>query len=86
LLSHFELGDIFHNVQPLVLLVDLLFSILLLGVMLFLVNSFAFAIKAFFVFLLFVVYVFLKARMHFQGGIKPIFDCVVCAAGHVFGD
>ena len=49
-----------------------------------LVYSFAFSFKAFFILTLLVIYVILKAVMHFQSRIETVFNCVVCSSRHIF--
>lgn len=51
-----------------------------------LVNALTFSVKAFFVFSLLVIDIFLKTFMHFQGRVEPVFYRVVGSAWHILGN
>ena len=82
------LRQIFHELQPLVLLVDVDLLVEQLGrVLVFLfVNSFTLSVKTFLILPLLIIDVLLKASMHFEGGVEPIFYRVVGSASHMLGN
>lgn len=66
--------------------VDLLVQELVGVLVLLLVDALAFTVKALLVLPLLVVDVLLKAVVHLEGGVEPVFDRVVSSAGHVLRD
>lgn len=76
---------VLHDFQLRVLLLKLFFFVLFV-VILFLIYSLALSIQTFFIFLLFIIDVTLKAFMHLKGRIKPVFDGVVGPAMHITGN
>ena len=84
----FPLRQIFHELQPLVLFVDVDLLVEQLGrVLVFLfVNSFALSVKTFLVLPLLIIDILLKASMHLEGRVEPIFYRVVGPARHMLGN
>lgn len=82
------LSQVLHKLQPLVLFVYvyLLVHELRRILVLLLVDALALSVQAFLVLPLLVVDVLLKATVHLERRVEPVFDCVVGAPRHVLRD
>ena len=83
-----SLSEVLHELESLVLLVNVdLLVMQLSGILVLLfVNTLALSVETLLVLALLVVYVLLKTTVHFQSRVEPVFDGVVSSAGHVFGN
>lgn len=82
-----SLGQVLHELESLVLFVNVDLFVLQLGriLILLLVNALALSVETFLILPLLVVDVVLETTVHFESRVEPVFDGVISSARHVFG-